>query len=143
MDTAVALISEPDWAMRELMKRALTEAGFETLDSASPLELELKLRSPRLRTAPRALLVLADALCSRSQTALAALAALRAESELGEPQVLLTREFGTSPAEAPRDLGGCTVAAVLEKPFDFSLFQAIAYRCRTHTDSGEAGGLGQ
>ncbi|MDF3064649.1 MAG: hypothetical protein K0R38_250 [Polyangiaceae bacterium] len=117
--------------MRDLMKRALSEAGFATLDSSSFVELDLKLRSRLLRTAPRALLVLADVMSSRCQPSLAALAALRLEDELDEAQVVLTREFGSASSDAPRDLGGCTVAAVLEKPFDLTLFQAIAYRCRT------------
>lgn len=117
--------------MRDLMKRALSEAGFATLDSSSFVELDLKLRSRLLRTAPRALLVLADVMSARCQPSLAALAALRLEDELQEAQVVLTREFGSAPRDAPRDLGGCTVAAVLEKPFDLTLFQAIAYRCRT------------
>lgn len=140
MDKAVALISEPDWAMRELMKRALQDAGFETLDSSSFVEFALKLRSRSLRTAPRALLVLADVLSSRSQSAIFALAEVRAADALLEPQVVLTREFGSDQQEPPRDLGGCTVAAVLEKPFDFSLFQAIAYRCRTSSPPSESVG---
>lgn len=139
MDTAVALISEPDWALRELMKRALSEAGFETLDSSNFVEFDLKLRSRRLRTAPRALLVLSDVMSSRSQPSLSALSTLRAEGELVQPQVVLTREFGSPSREAPRDLGGCAVAAVLEKPFDFVLFQAIAYRYRTGSVTEEGG----
>lgn len=139
MDTAVALISEPDWAMRELMKRALSEAGFETLDSSTFVEFDLKLRSRRLRSAPRALLVLSDVMSSRSQPALSALSALRVAEELVEAQVVLTREFGSPSREAPQNLGGCTVAAVLEKPFDLTLFQAIAYRCRTSVATEEGG----
>lgn len=123
--------------MRELMKRALSEAGFETLDSASFVEFDLKLRSRRLRTAPRALLVMADVLSTRSEPSLSALAALRVAEELVEPQVVLTREFGTPSQETPRDLGGCTVAAILEKPFDLGLFQAIAYRCRTSEEAAQ------
>lgn len=143
MDKAVALISEPDWALRELMKRALRDAGFETLDSGSFVEFDLKLRSRSLRTASRALLVLADVLSSRSQPAISALAELRAADDLLQPQVVLTREFGSDSLEPPRALGGCTVAAVLEKPFDFSLFQAIAYRCRTSSPAGESAGAPQ
>ncbi len=135
MDKAVALISEPDWAMRELMRRALEDAGFETLDSSSFVEFGLKLQSRRLRTAPRALLVLADTMSSRSQPVISALAAQRVAGDLQEPELLLTREFGSTAQDAPRDIGGCRVAAVLEKPFDFSLFQAIAYRCRTSSSA--------
>jgi hypothetical protein len=131
VNTAVALISEPDWAMRELMKGALAEAGFETLDSSSLMEFDLKLQSSLLRSAPRALLVMADVTCSRSQPALAQLAALRLAGELLEPQVVLTREFGTPAGLSPHELGGCPVAAVLEKPFDLWVFQEIAFRCRT------------
>lgn len=136
----MALISEADLAMRELMKRALAEVGFETLDSSSFVELDLKLRSHRLRDASSALLVLGDVMSSRSQPALAALAALRAGSALREPQVVLTREFGALSREAPRELGGCKVAAVLEKPFDFTLLQAIASRCCTSAAPQELGG---
>jgi CheY-like chemotaxis protein len=143
VDKAVALISEPDWAMRELMKRALRDAGFETLDSGSFVEFDLKLRSRSLRTASCALLVLADVLSSRSQPAISALAELRAADELLEPQVMLTREFGSDQQEPPRDLGGCTIAAVLDKPFDLALFQAIAYRYRTSSAPSEGAGAHQ
>ena len=138
---AVALISEPDEAMRELMTRALSEAGFETLETSTPLDLDLKLRSRRLRTAPHALVVLADILSSRYRPVLAALAKLRVEGELLEPQLVLTREFGTLCRDVPRELGGCAVSAVLEKPFDFAQLQAIAFRCRTGVSSDERRGV--
>jgi DNA-binding response OmpR family regulator len=128
---AVALVSEADWALRQLIQGALGEAGFETLDSASFVEFDLKLRSRRFRQAPHALLVLADVMSSRWQPALESLGALRVESGLSQPHVVLTREFGVPTREALPELGGCTVAAVLEKPFDFGLLQAIAIRCRT------------
>jgi hypothetical protein len=113
------------------MSRALSEAGFETLETATPLELDLKLRSRRVRSAPRALVVLANILSSRSRPALSALANLRVEEGLLEPQVVLTREFGSASQDMPGELGGCPVAAVLEKPFDLGVLQAIAFRCRT------------
>ncbi|HEX2678980.1 MAG TPA: hypothetical protein VHM19_20160, partial [Polyangiales bacterium] len=77
------------------MKRALRDAGFETLDSGSFVEFDLKLRSRSLRTASRALLVLADVLSSRSQSSISALAELRAAEDRLQPQVVLTREFGS------------------------------------------------
>lgn len=123
------------------MTRALAEAGFETLETTTPLELDLKLRSRRLRTAPRALVVLADILSSGSRPALSTLAKLRAEEDLLGPQLVLTREFGSPARDMPAELGGCIVAAVLEKPFDLALLQAIAFRCRTGARSDERRGV--
>ncbi len=134
VERAVALVFEADWALRELLKRTLREAGFEVLESSTFVEFDLRLRLRALRAAGRALLVLGDVIATRSEPSIRALAAQRVEDGLGRPQLVVTREMGALPGEGYEQLGDCNVIATLEKPFDLSLLQAMAFRFRTASD---------
>jgi hypothetical protein len=125
------LIGESDRALCELMRRALEAADYAIMESGSALQLEGALRTNHVAHAPRALLVVSIAMFEACSAAVEAFTRRRAVLGLPAPHVLLTCEFGTHRNSSPPDFGECFSVGILEKPFDLTLLQGIAYRCRT------------
>ena len=127
---AVALIGESDRALRELMRRTLEAADYAILEGGSALQLEVVLRTKHVTHAPRALLVVSIAMFEACSAVVEAFTQRRVALGLPTPHVLLTCEFGTLRNSSPPDFGECFSVGILEKPFDLTLLQGIAYRCR-------------
>ena len=138
MSNSVALVAEPDRALRELMQRALTAAGYEVFESSNVLQLEVGLRVRTVYRAKNLLYVLASRLVTRCLPAISAASLERAQLSLPEAQLILTCEFGT-PTTAP-NIPHCRARGVLEKPFDLYELQAIAFECRDFLCEMEANG---
>jgi hypothetical protein len=117
--------------MRELMRRAIEDAGFMVLESENAQQLEVALRTSLFATVPRALLVISASLIDKARDSLLTLGKQRAALAFSPPHLILTYEFGALAEGSPSDPFGCIPAATLEKPFDLALLQGIAYRCRT------------
>lgn len=132
----LALIADPDWAMRELMRRTLEQVGYAVVQSSNSLELDAALRARAGRSTPCVLLVVSGTLALASREVIDALADHRVEAGLPPPYVLLTCEFGTLNTCIRPELPRCVAVGLLEKPFDFGLLQGIAYRCRTAGSMG-------
>lgn len=111
------------------MRRALEGADYALLESGSAPHLEVALRTRHATSAPRALLIVSIAMFEACSETVGAFARWRAALGRPLPHVLLTCEFGTLNSSLP-DLGECISAGILEKPFDLTLLQGIAYRCR-------------
>jgi CheY-like chemotaxis protein len=127
----LALVADPDWAMRELMLRTVEQAGYSVLECASSLHLNAALRTRASRTASSVFLVTSAAIASGSAELLSILGKERSGTGRSLPQVLVTCEFGTLKSAPRPEFSDCVSVGLLEKPFDFSLLQGIAYRCRT------------
>jgi hypothetical protein len=128
---ALALVADSNWAMRELMRRTIEDAGFMVLESENAQQLETALRTSLFATVPRALLVISASLIDEALDGLLTLGQQRAALAFSPPHLILTYEFGAL-AEGPRiDLSGYIPAGTLEKPFDLALLQEIACRYRT------------
>lgn len=127
---AVALVGESDRALCELMRRTLEAVDYAILESGSALQLEGVLRTNHVTQAPRALLVVSLRMFEACSAVVEAFTRRRAALGLPAPHVLLTCEFGTLRNSAPPDFGECLSAGILEKPFDLTLLEGIAYRCR-------------
>ena len=128
---ALAIVAEPDWALRELIRRTIEGAGFVVLEVATPQHLEVVLHARAAAAAPRVMLIVPATMVASCSPAVADWVAQRATYRCAPPCLLVTCEFGTL-NEVPRpELDGCVSAGVLEEPFDFALLQGMAYRFRT------------
>ena len=136
MHEALALVADPDWAMRELMRRTLEHVGFSVLECSSSLDLNAGLRTRASRAAACVFLVTSSAIVLGSGDLLSALGKERGSTGRSLPQVLVTCEFGTLKSCPRPEFSECVSVGLLEKPFDFSLLQGIAYRCRTTPAKG-------
>lgn len=136
MQQSVALIGESDRALRELMRRALEGAGYGILEIASSAQLEAEMRNGYVTSAPGALLAVSASMFDASAAVVVAFARWRAAINRPVPHVLLTCEFGTLRDFSPPDLGECAFAGILEKPFDLTLLQSVACRCRSAVPTG-------
>jgi hypothetical protein len=130
MQQAVALIGEPDPALRDLMRRALESADYAVFASASAAQLDAALRTRRVTQTPRALLVVSKAMFEACSGVVVAFTRWRTALGRPAPHVLLICEFGTLRNSSRPDLGECLSAGMLEKPFDLTLLRRIALRCR-------------
>jgi CheY-like chemotaxis protein len=128
---ALALVADPDWAMRELMHRTLEQAGYSVLECASSLDLNAALRTRASRSAPCVFLVTTAAIALGSGDLLSSLGKERAATGQRVPEVLVTCEFGTLKSCPRPEFSDCVAVGILEKPFDFGMLKGIAYRCRT------------
>lgn len=128
MSNSVALLAEPDRALRDLMQKTLTAAGYEVFESANVLQVEMGLRIRTVHRARNLLYVFASRLAARCVPTISATSLERAHLGLAEAQLILTCEFGTL-TTAP-DIARCLTRGVLEKPFDLYELQALAFECR-------------
>jgi hypothetical protein len=139
---ALALVADSDWAMRELMRRTLEQVGYSILECSSSLDLNAALRSRASRAASCIFLVTSAAIALGSGDLLSGLGKERRSTGRSLPQVLVTCEFGTLKSSPCPEFPECISVGLLEKPFDFSLLQGIAYRCRTTPAKGPPRQLG-
>lgn len=130
MQQALALVGESDRALRELMRRALEEAGYSVAESESAAQLEVALRTETAIDAPKALLVVSTAMFQACSGCVVTLTQWRAARGHPAVFVLLTCEFGTLEDSSLPNFGACSSAGILEKPFDLALLQRIASGCR-------------
>jgi hypothetical protein len=138
VSNTVALLAEPDQALRDLMRRTLAGAGYEVIESSNGAQLEAALRIPTVCRARNLLYVLASRLATDRAPAISAATLERADSGLPEAQLILTYEFGAPKADP--DLPGRLTRGVLEKPFDLYELQAMAFECRNFLcESGTEG----
>lgn len=128
MSNSVALLAEPDRALRDLMQRALAGAGYEVFGSSNVLQVEVGLRVRPVYRARNLLYVLASRLAADCAPAISAASLERAQLGLPEPQLVLTYEFGT--LTSGPEIARCAARGILEKPFDLYELQAIAFECR-------------
>jgi hypothetical protein len=128
---ALAVVAEPDSALRELIRRTIEGAGFVVLEVATQQHLDVVLRTRAAAVAPRVMLILPTTMVASCSPAVADWVAQRATYRCAPPCLLLTCEFGTLTEVPSPELDGCVSAGVLEKPFDFALLQGVAYRFRT------------
>ena len=131
MSDAIALIAEPDQALRHSMKQVLLRAGYEVFEIANALQLDVCLRAIPLLVAPSALLVLGAKLADHLTPAISGVAGQRARLGLADLQLVLTYQHGSLPGEPPLARDACRIAGLLEAPFDFGELHAIGLRCRT------------
>ena len=136
MHEPLALVADPDWAMRELMLRTVERAGYSVLECASSLHLNAALRTRASRSASCVFLVTSAAIALGSGDLLSDLGKERRSTGRLLPQVLVTCEFGTIKSCPRPEFSDCVSVGLLEKPFDFTLLQGIAYRCRTTPEKG-------
>lgn len=122
-----ALVAEPDDALRRLMLRAVSAAGFDVIESATVSQLRATLATPSVVGADKALLILAARLASACTPAIRAMADERASAGLPSTQLILTYEFGS--LGTALDLSPGDVQGTLEKPFELSALQALATEC--------------
>jgi len=124
-----ALLAEPDRALRALMHRTLSEAGFQVVETSNLAQLESSLASASVFAAPNALFVLPAWLVSRSVASISAAGAERSRRGLAPARLILTREFGSSalPVGEPTP---CGADGVLEKPFELEDLFVLALACR-------------
>jgi hypothetical protein len=130
VSNSVALLAEPDRALRDLMRQTLADAGYQVVESTNVLQLEVGLRVQPVLGARNVLLVIGARLATQCAVALAAVMLERAHAGLPRAHLILTYEFGTlatlpAPAIAP-----CVPRGALEKPFDLYELQALAFECR-------------
>jgi DNA-binding response OmpR family regulator len=128
MPHPVALVAEPDRALRDLLKKALASSGYDVFESESAVQLEVSLRVPSIMVAQRVLLVLSARLAAQAALSLRAAARERSRAGFTVIKLVLTHEFGDLNARHSIDLAPCEMAAELEKPFDFLELQAVAMR---------------
>jgi hypothetical protein len=138
VSNSVALLAEPDRALRDLMQRALAGAGYEVFASADALQVEIDLRVRPVNEARNLLYVLTSGLAADCAPAIAVAALQRAQNGLPEPQLLLTNEFGT--LTSGPEIAHCIGRGFLEKPFDLYELQAIAFECRDFLCEAQANG---
>jgi hypothetical protein len=135
---SVALLAEPDRALRELMQRALTATGYEVFQCASIPDVEMAVRVRAVHRARNLLYVLASSLASDTASAISATSLERAHLSLPPAQLILTCDFGA--LRAVPDIPQCLARGVLEKPFDLYELQALAFECRDFLcESGASG----
>lgn len=128
---ALALVAEPDRAMRELMRGTIERAGFVVLEVAALHHLDVLLRTRVAAIAPRVVLVALADMVAACPLAVTKWVDHRVALRRPSPCVVLTCEFGT-PRDAPSpDLNGCVSLGILERPFDLVRLQGMAYRART------------
>lgn len=125
MAASVALLAEPDRALRNLMHHALVGAGFEVVTSSAAVQVAATLRLVRL--APTLLCVLTEQLATSCEALLLVTAAERAQEGLPDASLILTRELG---ALSTLHIGSWITRGVLEKPFDLFELQAMAFESR-------------
>jgi hypothetical protein len=130
VSNSVAILAEPDRALRDLMQRTLADAGYEVIESSNFLQLEGALRAPQLLAARNVLLVIGARLATQCDLAIAAVMRERVHVRLPRAQVILTYEFGTLAALPPPAVAPCVPRGALEKPFDLYELQAMAFECR-------------
>jgi hypothetical protein len=128
VSNSVALLAEPDRALRDLMQRTLVAAGYEVFETSNVPQVEVGLRVRAVYRAKNLLYVLAARLAAACAPAISAAALERANLGLPEAQLILTFELGT--VAPPPVLARCVPRAVLEKPFDLHELQALAFECR-------------
>jgi hypothetical protein len=130
VSNSVALLAEPDRALRDLMRRTLAAAGYEVFESSNVLQLEVALRVRPVFGARNVLFVFGARLAT--DCALSISAATRERSRVGLPQaqLILTYEFGSLATLPPPGIAPCLARGVLEKPFDLYELQAMAFQCR-------------
>lgn len=126
----LAVVAEPDWAMRELIRFTLEPIGFSILECSSSTQLSSVLRAEASRSALCVFVVATGAIASDSRAPLATLGKERAAMARTLPFVLTTCEFGTLESYSRPKLVDCVPVGLLEKPFDFALLHGIAERCR-------------
>jgi hypothetical protein len=137
---SVALVAEPDRALRDLMQRTLAAAGYEVFESSNMMQLEAGLRVRAVYRARNLLYVLASRLAADCVPAISAASHERARLILPEAQLILTCELGA--LTTSRNIPHCLPRGVLEKPFDLYELQALAFECRDFLcESGVNGGL--
>ena len=136
MHEPLALVADPDWAMRELMRRTLDQAGYSVIECSSSLQLDAALRTRASRCTSCVLVVTSGAIALASRELVSSLGKERASMGRQLPHVLVTCEFGTIKTCARPEFTDCVSVGLLEKPFDFGLLQGIAYRCRTTLAKG-------
>jgi hypothetical protein len=137
VSNSVALLAEPDPALRELMQRTLTDAGYEVVESSNVMQLELGLRAQPVFGARNVLLVIGARLATQCGLVIAAVMLERAHMGLAEAQLILTYEFGTLPTRPPPPIRPCVPRGALEKPFDLYELQAMAFECRNFLSEAE------
>jgi hypothetical protein len=135
---SVALVAEPDRALRDLMRRTLSAAGYEVFESSNIMQLEAGLRVRAVYRARNLLYVLASEVAAECAAAISAASRERARLSLAEVQLILTCEFGrlTSVSNIPH----CSLRGVLEKTFDLYELQAMAFECRDFLCESETNG---
>jgi CheY-like chemotaxis protein len=125
----VALLAEPDRALRSLMSRMLTATGYVVAESSNELQLEAGLRVQPFLGARNALLVLALHLATRSARHISTASRERVRAGLPHAHVILTCEMGTLATLRLPDLAACVSVGVLEKPFDLHELRALSLKC--------------
>ena len=129
MSKAIALVAEPDHALRHLMRRVLLRSGYDVFEIANALQLEICLRAIPLLVAPSVFFVLGAKLAAHTAHRISDAASKRSRLGLPDIQVVLTHEPGGL-ASAPRlALSACRAAGVLEKPFDLRELRMMGLRC--------------
>jgi hypothetical protein len=126
----VALIAEPDRALRDLMRRTLMVAGYQVFESSNVLQLEIGLRALSVFVAPNLLFVLGAQLAKPCVASISSAARERGRVGLAPPQLVLTYEFGNLATSPDLDLAPCLPRGSLEKPFDLYDLQTLAVECR-------------
>lgn len=128
MSNSVVLLAEPDRALRDLMKRTLSAAGYEVFESSNASQVDQALRMRAVHRARNLVYVLAARLATACAPSIFAVSLERAQLGLPKPRLVLTCEFGAL-AGTP-DIPGCVACGALEKPFDLYELQALAFECR-------------
>jgi DNA-binding response OmpR family regulator len=136
----VALLAEPDRALRSLMSRTLTAAGYVVAESSNELQLEAGLRVEPFLRARYALLVLAAQLATHSARHISTASRERVRAGLPHARVILTCEMGALAALRQPELALCLWMGVLEKPFDLHELRSIALECRHSSTTAKPGG---
>jgi hypothetical protein len=127
--SSCALLAEPDRALRDLMRRTLSAAGYDVVDSSNAFQLEVGLKGSTASAAPHALFVFGERLATQCAASILAVARERARVGLPQAQLILMYEFGSLVLPALQ-LTPCVIKGVLEKPFDLFDLQAMALECR-------------
>jgi hypothetical protein len=122
----IAVVAEPDHALRALVVRVLRDAGYQIIEALDAHELAVALWTRPWLDAPAPLAVMSVALATLCAGALTVAAGQRARAGATQIRVILTYEMGTLATVAKPSLGPCEPLAIFEKPFDLDKLKRAA-----------------
>jgi DNA-binding NtrC family response regulator len=125
---SLALIAEPDRALRFTLIGALRRAGYEVRDAANTLQLKLALFSNTLLLADDALLVLDRDLASQCLEDLVVLQRLRSRVSSPAARFVLLRDARDMRHLDVARLDRRQIAGVLAKPVDLTELESLVRR---------------
>ena len=128
---AVCLIGDDSGPLRQLMRDALSDAGYQVVQAESSTALAALVHERSVASAAEMLLVLGARWASQCAIPISVAATLRQQLNLSPVSVVLLYELGTLGILEGPELHHCRTVAMLEKPFEMDVLKEAAREAAT------------